>query len=535
MATTTQERPPQWGITIPISMNGPSPKEEALTKSLMEELKRQNTFEGEDKIKNREVVLGRISALVKNFVFTVSKSHGMSDAVARGSGGKIFTFGSYRLGVPRPGDNVDCLLVVPKHVSREDFFTTFLSMLQETQGVTQVMGVPGAYVPIIKSKISGIEVDFLCARLGLSSIPDDLELANDNLLKNLDERCIRSLGGSRTTDEILRLVPNVEVFRDALRCIKLWARRRAIYSNVMGFLGGVAWAILVARICQLYPNQAAGGIVSRFFVIMHQWKWPQPVLLKPVGDGPLGVKVWNPKMYPQDRMHRTPIITPAYPCMCSTHNVSASTQEIMMQECKRAAEVVTRIFDEGAPWSELFEKHDFFSRYRHYIQVVAAADSAENLKKWSGTVESKLRQLVLKLEFVESLKLAHPYVKGFERVVHCIDEEEVSEVAFNRISDAVVNRTQEEAAKEPGYRTVYTTTFYIGLTIAPKQAGAVGPQRLDVTYPINEFKRICKGWELFDVSVMDIHVTHIKKSVIPLPPEVEALGLTSSSNQCSTS
>lgn len=91
-------------------------------------------------------------------------------------------------------------------------------------------------------------------------------------------------------DEILRLVPNVSVFRDALRCIKLWAHRmfwhvrsfiqycidarhtgRAIYSNVNGFLGGVAWAMLVARICQLYPNAIAGAIVSRFFIIMYQW------------------------------------------------------------------------------------------------------------------------------------------------------------------------------------------------------------------------------------------------------------------------
>lgn len=86
-------------------------------------------------------------------------------------------------------------------------------------------------------------------------------------------------------------------------------------------------------------------------------------------------------------------------------------------------------------------------------------------------MESKLRQLVLKLEFVESLKLAHPYVKGFDRVSHCINDEEVSEVAFNRMSEAVINRTQEEAMKEPGYRTVYTTTFYIGLAIAPKQGG----------------------------------------------------------------
>lgn len=56
-------------------------------------------------------------------------------------------------------------------------------------------GVPEAYVPIIKTKISGLPIDFLLARLALATIPDDLELKDDNLLRNLDERCVRSLGG----------------------------------------------------------------------------------------------------------------------------------------------------------------------------------------------------------------------------------------------------------------------------------------------------------------------------------------------------
>lgn len=86
----------------------------------------------------------------------------------------------------------------------------------------------------------------------------------------------------------------------------------------------------------------------------------------------------------------------------------------------------------------------------------------------SGTVQSKLRQLVLRLENVEALKMAHPFIKGFSRVSHCITEDEVNDVVFNRTNEAVANRTQEEMEAAPWQRTVYSTTFYVGLGINPK-------------------------------------------------------------------
>ena len=44
-----------------------------------------------------------------------------------------------------------------------------------------------------------------------------------------------------------------------------------IYSNVLGYLGGISWALLVAHVCQLYPNAAASTLVHRFFFVFSQW------------------------------------------------------------------------------------------------------------------------------------------------------------------------------------------------------------------------------------------------------------------------
>jgi poly(A) polymerase len=87
---------------------------------------------------NREIVLGRVAALVKRFVHKVSLTRGLSETAADAAGGKIFTFGSYRLGVHGPGSDIDTLCVVPKHVSREDFFDVFEPMLKELEGVAEV-------------------------------------------------------------------------------------------------------------------------------------------------------------------------------------------------------------------------------------------------------------------------------------------------------------------------------------------------------------------------------------------------------------
>ncbi|KAG9066553.1 polynucleotide adenylyltransferase [Linnemannia hyalina] len=249
------------GVTMPISEALPTKEDLDSSDRLLQTLKEQGL----------EIVLGKLDKLVKEFVYVVYVRKGYPEQIAKEAGGKIFTFGSYRLGVHGSGTDIDTLCVVPRYVDREDFFEVMYDMLRRRPEVTELASVPDAFTPVITMSFSDIPIDLTFARLGLSTIPDTLDLSDDALLRNLDDRCIRSVNGSRVTDEILRLVPNIPTFRLTLRCVKLWAQRRAVYSNMMGFLGGVAWAMLVARVCQLYPNACAATIISRFFSILHQW------------------------------------------------------------------------------------------------------------------------------------------------------------------------------------------------------------------------------------------------------------------------
>merc|ERR1740138_325227 len=162
------------------------------------------------------------------------------------------------------------------------------------------------------------------------------------------------------------MVPDPETFRETLRCIKIWAKRRGIYSNVLGFYGGISWAILVARVCQLFPHFCPAALVKRFFRVYDRWNWKNPVVLCNIQEesdvpGLMGFKVWNPKIYPQDRQHLMPIVTPAFPSMNSTHNVTESTKRIILAEFSRAYKVVEMVEKGKYEWSEVYRPLPFFS------------------------------------------------------------------------------------------------------------------------------------------------------------------------------
>ncbi|CAN4105155.1 unnamed protein product [Withania somnifera] len=285
---------------------------------------------------------------------------------------------------------------VLQQLDEEDFFILLHDILAEMEEVAELQPVPDAHVPIMKFKFQGISIDLLYSSVSLLVVPKDFDVSDQSVLYNVDEPTVRSLNGCRVADHKLKLVPNAKHFRTTLRCLKFWAKRRGVYSNVTGFLGGVNWALLVARICQFYPNAIPSMLVSSFFRVYTQWCWPNPVMLCPIEEDELGFLVWDPRKNPKDRTHHMSIITPAYPCMNSGYNVSPSTLRVMMDQFQIGNKICEDVELNKAQWPALFEHYFFFEAYKNYLRVeIVAADNDDSLA-WKGWVESRLRQLTLK-------------------------------------------------------------------------------------------------------------------------------------------
>ncbi|KAL5576908.1 hypothetical protein UlMin_018607 [Ulmus minor] len=471
----------KYGVTDPISTAWPTEVDKQKTLKLEKYLVDNGLYESKEETTKREEVLQQIANIVKDWVKCLTRLRGYTDQMVENANALIFTFGSYRLGVHGPGADIDTLCVGPSYVNREkDFFFILHNMLAEREEVTELQPIPDAHVPVMKFKFDGISIDLLYASVSCLVVSEDLDISDLSVLCKVDEPTVRSLNGCRVADQILKLVPNVEHFRTTLRCLKFWAKKRGVYSNVTGFLGGVNWALLVARVCQLYPNAVPSMLVSRFFRVYTQWRWPNPVMLCPIEEDELGFSVWDPRKNPRDRTHHMPIITPAYPCMNSSYNVSTSTLRVMMEQFQYGNKICQDIELNKAQWSSLFEPYLFFESYKNYLQVDMVAADADDLRSWKGWVESKLRQLTLLIERNTLGKLqCHPYPHEY------ID-------------------TTKQCAH---------SAFFMGLQRKQGEPVQEG-QQFDIRGTVDEFRHSINMYHSWKPG-MEIYVYHVRRKHIP--------------------
>jgi poly(A) polymerase len=240
-----------------------------------------------------------------------------------------------------------------------------------------------------------------------------------------------------------------------------------------------------------------------------------------------------------------PIITPAYPSMCATHNITHSTKAVILEEIHRANGICQNILSGKKMWHDLFEKHTFFTDdYKYYLTIVSASRTKEAQQIWSGLVQSKVRRLVSAIEMPDTgVEVAHPFNKGFDRMHLCKDDEEVnmvfqgelnfqiSEEKLAEVQAAEGQAEKTENGAEPASAKptiVHTTSYYIGLKLSDlggmhtesSQSPLRGPgeRKLDITNPVAEFKRQCTEWQQYNHELNSLRTVHTRKSVLSCIP-----------------
>uniref|UniRef100_UPI0037E9AF03 poly(A) polymerase type 3-like n=1 Tax=Semicossyphus pulcher TaxID=241346 RepID=UPI0037E9AF03 len=356
-----------FGVTPPISVDLPEEADLMRTRNMIDMLTSYDIFEGDLELQHIEKVIEKVESVYKEWLTETCLSMNLPEVVTAKVGGKIFPFGSYHLGAHMKRAKIDALCVGPGFLERKEFFTSFYQKLQAQKEVQSIWPVEEAFVPAINVIYDGIEMDLVFARVERRSITKHINLLDDKFVTGVDEHCVRSLNGYRLTEEILRNVPNPSNFRLTFRAIYLWAKRRNISSDGLGFLGGISWAIMVARICQVYPNATASTLVNKFFKVYDMWEWPIPIALKKHEYRVSKLPVWDPRRNPGDRAHLMPIISPAYPEQNSACNVTRCTLAIMNEEFKRGFTITEDIRQNKESWTQLFEISNLYEQCKYVL------------------------------------------------------------------------------------------------------------------------------------------------------------------------
>ena len=326
---------------------------------------------------------------------------------------KLLPYGSYSQGTSQNVDDVDVQLCCPDWIDIEiDFFGTFVSLISENSNFTSVIPIKKTIAPIIKLEYGKLNMDqaFCSASFDLSIVDSEFEKTlNDNrLLLQIEEKSIRAYNAWRnghlilnsiketinertsnfqnnynmfndkipdinegtlndnTAQNFITNIPNLEPeerlnnFRIAVKVLKLWAMRRGIYSNILGYLGGMSLAIQAAKISQMFPNYGPTKQIERFFFIYQFFPWndtPQRIVKECTNLDLMECLKSSKGYFKRDDINNSlsnkktqNIITPAFPEMNCAYSITDSQEKIVTKNIIEAFKIVRLIQENEIQW-----------------------------------------------------------------------------------------------------------------------------------------------------------------------------------------
>lgn len=305
---------------------------------------------------------------------------------------KLYPIGAYALGMLLADEEVDAVISLPCNVS--------LNLLLESLRDAIWLGKTG-------TEIVSASPDGLFAAPGLrcrfqgaaasEGLRLKLLLAHDiQLPEQRPEALVQSTTGllaRQVSEKLLELVPNQEIFRSLLRFIRCWAKQHGIYGSHAGYLGGQAWAILCAYVCQQNPSIEISELIATFFHSLHCYNWSTPLQLQPSQADP------QPAYQAAGPMQTLTIVLPVGMNLLASSQLTDTTKRITLKELRKGRKAVEEVEQSRADWSSVALKEGwFFQRHKHYLELDFMATNAEVQAQWLNWGMDQIHGLILLFE-----------------------------------------------------------------------------------------------------------------------------------------
>ena len=221
-------------------------------------------------------------------------------------------------------------------------------------------------MPIIKFYLGSVQFDVLFACVeepkGIFKMLKQANLTNSEAFKKLTETSQSSLLGRVACQNMVNNVPNRQTFQLVLRTVRFWAFQRGIYSINAGYLGGITIAVMVAKICQEFPELQPACCLHKFFETYAESSWREPVQMslsnkyKSSRGGSLSMHLIEAvNRYSSDAMV---VLTPNDQLQNTSYRVSEHNLNIICQELSKAQKLLrtmrpsSRILHKPGPFDE---------------------------------------------------------------------------------------------------------------------------------------------------------------------------------------
>ena len=215
-----------------------------------------------------------------------------------------------------------------------------------------------------------------------------------------------AISGIFENQNIKKYISYYKDYQVLVSFVKYWAKSRGVYGKAYGYMGGISWSLMIAYYLRKNGSksyvhvlhiendaQRFARILADFFKFYAAWNWLDPISL---------IDVEFVHQVAKDYIQKSPIMVlqTVFPYQNTTKNVSEPYKNIIIEEIKRAAQILaSSSSDSYSVYESLCAKIDLRDVTQHaHLAFKIEYNHEDDLNHLNTLVKAKCQKLVTNVQ-----------------------------------------------------------------------------------------------------------------------------------------